>query len=88
MALAEAFAHGVPLVTTGAGAAGAWIGRRGARIVRTTAASPRCARRLRQVIGTTSAPRRPAPGRCVAQAHNAQLGGNGCRGRRPVEATR
>src|SRR5262249_15256962 len=33
MALAEAFAHGVPVLTTYAGAAGAWIGRRGAKIV-------------------------------------------------------
>jgi glycosyltransferase involved in cell wall biosynthesis len=34
MAIAEAFAHGVPVVTTYAGAAGAWVGRRGAKIVR------------------------------------------------------
>jgi glycosyltransferase involved in cell wall biosynthesis len=33
MAMAEAFAHGVPVLTTYAGAAGAWIGRRGAKIV-------------------------------------------------------
>ena len=34
MAIAEAFAHGVPVVATYAGAAGAWVGRRGAKIVR------------------------------------------------------
>jgi glycosyltransferase involved in cell wall biosynthesis len=33
MALAEAFAHGVPVVSTYAGAAAAWVGRRGAKLV-------------------------------------------------------
>jgi glycosyltransferase involved in cell wall biosynthesis len=34
MAIQEAFAHGVPVVATQAGAVGAWVGRRGARLVR------------------------------------------------------
>lgn len=34
MALSEAFARGIPVVTTAAGAAGAWVGRRGAVVVR------------------------------------------------------
>src|SRR5207244_3887187 len=34
MALAEAFAHGLPVITTAAGAAGPWIGWRGAIVVR------------------------------------------------------
>ena len=33
MAIAEALAHGVPVITTRAGAVGAWIGRRGALVV-------------------------------------------------------
>jgi glycosyltransferase involved in cell wall biosynthesis len=35
MAIAEAFAHGLPVVTTEAGAVGAWIGHRGALVVPT-----------------------------------------------------
>ena len=54
MALAEAFAHGVPLVTTGAGAAGAWIGRRGARIVPDDGGVAPLRASLRKVIGTTA----------------------------------
>ncbi len=34
MAIQEAFAHGVPVVATEAGAVGDWVGRRGARLVR------------------------------------------------------
>jgi glycosyltransferase involved in cell wall biosynthesis len=50
MAIAEAFAHGLPVVATYAGAAGAWVGRRGAKIVADgSVAGLRSA--LRQVIG-------------------------------------
>src|SRR5262245_5357478 len=51
MAIAEAFAHGVPVVATYAGAAGAWVGRRGAKIVRNNSvAALRAA--LGEVIGS------------------------------------
>ncbi|HJZ33919.1 MAG TPA: glycosyltransferase family 4 protein [Hyphomicrobiaceae bacterium] len=49
MAIAEALAHGLPVVSTYAGAAGAWIGRRGARIVPGGRVAPLRAA-LRQVI--------------------------------------
>ena len=53
MAIAEAFAHGVPVVATYAGAAGAWVGRRGAKIVRDgSVAALRTA--LFEVIGARS----------------------------------
>jgi glycosyltransferase involved in cell wall biosynthesis len=53
MALAEAFAHGIPVVSTYAGAAGAWVGRRGARLVRgDSVASLRAA--LGEVLGSSA----------------------------------
>jgi glycosyltransferase involved in cell wall biosynthesis len=46
MALAEAFAHGVPVVSTYAGAAALWVGRRGAKLVRDGSVAP-----LRAALG-------------------------------------
>src|SRR5262245_48178064 len=46
MALAEAFAWGVPVVSTYAGAAAAWVGRRGAKLVPDTSVAP-----LRAALG-------------------------------------
>jgi glycosyltransferase involved in cell wall biosynthesis len=53
MALAEALAHGVPVVSTYAGAAGAWIGRGEAKIVPGGRVAPLRAA-LRAVIGQAS----------------------------------
>jgi glycosyltransferase involved in cell wall biosynthesis len=46
MALAEAFAHGVPVVSTYAGAAAGWVGRRGAKLVPDASVAP-----LRAALG-------------------------------------
>jgi glycosyltransferase involved in cell wall biosynthesis len=43
MALADAFAHGVPVVSTYAGAAAHWVGRRGAKLVPDSVARLRAA---------------------------------------------
>jgi glycosyltransferase involved in cell wall biosynthesis len=52
MAIAEAFAHGVPVVATYAGAAGAWVGRRrGGRVVSECRREPLRAA-LAEVIGS------------------------------------
>lgn len=53
MALAEAFAWGVPVVSTQAGAAAAWVGRRGARLARDGSVLPLYAA-LREVLGSHS----------------------------------
>jgi glycosyltransferase involved in cell wall biosynthesis len=53
MALAEAFAHGVPVVSTQAGAAALWVGRRGAKLVRDGSLAPLRAA-LGEVLGSPS----------------------------------